>query len=144
MRKNSIILQILLVLAVLFGGCATAGQVDRDDYSILCSAVSACSYAMIGEYGDAIPDDITAETVLSVCEKNMPRNYYAELKKHHLQVKPKGTYYLLLVYNREGKTLIMFDYSCTPACDGKVVIEPDKYNVNNIESYDPCKVPAEK
>ncbi len=139
MRRNRLTVLILLAFSLSLSGCAAAGQVDRDDYGMLCSAVSTCSYAMIGEYGDSIPAGLTAEKLLSLCEKNIPPNFFAELKKYQLKVKTSGAYYLLLVYDPEDNALIMFDYSCTPECDGKVMLEPDRYDVNRIESYDPCK-----
>jgi hypothetical protein len=139
MRKNKVIIFILLIFVISLNGCATAGQVSRDDYGILCSAASTCSYAMIGEYGDSMPNDLTIEKLLSVCEKNIPPNFFAELRRYHLEVKPKGTYYLLLVYDPHDKALILFDYSCTAECDGRVMLEPNKYDIHSLESYDPCK-----
>jgi hypothetical protein len=51
----------------------------------------------------------------------------------------KGSYYLILIIAPKSNAIILFDYSCTPAVDGPVLLEPDKYNVNNIDSYDTCK-----
>lgn len=139
MRNNNIIIFILFIFALSLSGCASAGQINRDDYGMLCSAVSTCSYAMIGEYGDSIPANLTVEKLLSVCEKNIPHNFFAELNKYPLKVKSMGTYYLLLIHDPEDNAIIMFDYSCSPECDGKVMLEPDKYDIDKIELYDPCK-----
>jgi hypothetical protein len=71
-------------------------------------------------------------------EGKIPREYYATLKKYLLEMRPKGSYYLLLVFDPESKTLILFDYSCTPEVDGPVLLEPRKYDIKNLELYDKC------
>jgi hypothetical protein len=95
--------------------------------SIKLNTFSAASYAVIGEYGEAIPPDFTAGKFMRLIEKKIPEEYYNALKKYFLDIRPKGSYYLLLVHDPKTKTLILFDYSCTPEPDGQVLLEPEKY-----------------
>jgi hypothetical protein len=139
MRPRTPTTIILVISAIILSNCATLKEGQGDEYEVLGSAVSACSYAMIGKYGDTIPDNLTAADFLSVCEKGTPEGYFEVLKKYPLEIKPKGSYYLLLVHDPETKALILFDYSCTSEPDGKVLREPNKYDVNHLELYDPCK-----
>ena len=139
MRHKPFIILVLLLSVSFSTGCASFQQTGADEYDVLGSAVSACSYAMIGEYGASIPDNLTVEKFLQVSEKNIPGSYFKVLKKYVLDVKPKGSYYLLLVYGPDTNTLILFDYSCTPEPDGRVLLEPGKYDTNNLDLYDPCK-----
>lgn len=106
------------------------------------SAVSQASDVVIGEYGDSIPNDFSAEKFLVVVKNKIPSDYYAALKKHALKIEPKGSYYLLLVYRDsffKAPTLILFDYSCTYEADGPVFLEPLKYDLEHLELYDKCK-----
>jgi hypothetical protein len=138
MKKLTSIFIILISLSVITN-CATAGKVESDEYGILGSAVSACSSAMIGVYGDTIPDAITANDFLTVCENNTPKGYYSVLKKYPLDIQSKKTYYFLQIYDPDSKALILFDYSCTPKPDGLVLTNPGKYDHRNLDLYDPCK-----
>ncbi len=138
MRKHIGSFVVLFVLFALIAGCATIGEVDRDDYGLLGSAATSCASAAIGVYGDVIPGDLTSEKLLSVCKNQIPPNYFAALAKYPSDVKPKGSYYLLLIYDLDKKGLIMFHYSCSPQ-PGRVLANPGKYDVSNIELYDSCK-----
>lgn len=129
---------ILLLTVVIVHGCATIGKVDMDDYGLLGSAATACASVTIGIYADTIPDDLSREKLLSVCENQIPENYFAVLKKYPSDVKPKGSYYLLFVYDLNNKDLIMFHYSCSSE-PGRVIANPGKYDVNNLDLYDTCK-----
>lgn len=100
--------------------------------------MSAASYAIIGEYGDTIPSDLP-DKFLSLIEKKIPDQYFRELKKYQLDIKPKGSYYFLIVIFPETKSIILFDYSCTPEPDGMVCLEPGKYDLNNIGLYNTCE-----
>ena len=52
---------------------------------------------------------------------------------------PKEGYYLLLVFDPKDNALILFSYSCEPGAEGRVLEEPGKYDVNNLQLYDKCK-----
>jgi hypothetical protein len=133
------ILFVLFFSASLATGCATPPQAGADEYDVLGSAVSASSYAIIGEYGVSVPDNLTVKEFLAVSEKNVPKSYFSVLKKYRLEVKPMGSYYLLLVYAPGTDALILFDYSCTPQPDGMVLRNPSGYDTNDLDRYDPCK-----
>lgn len=119
--------------------CASVYEKQRKEYDTLASSVSAASYAVIGEYGDTIPPDLDADQFMKVIENKIPSEYFKQLKRYSLDLKPKGTYYLLLVIDQDSKSIVLFDYSCTPEVDGLILLEPNKYDLNNIDSYDPCK-----
>jgi hypothetical protein len=138
MKKCANYIILLSVLVVLVNGCATIGKVDRDEYGILDSAATSCASVVIGVYADTIPDDLSREKLLSVCENQIPENYFAVLKKYPSEVKPKGSYYLLLIYDQDKRDLIMFHYSCSPE-PGRVIAQPGKYDINNLDLYDTCK-----
>jgi hypothetical protein len=139
MRKRSFSIFLVAILLFFSSNCATIHTVQRDDYEVLCSAVTASSSAAIGEYGENIPSNFSAEKFMQLLEKKIPPRYLAELKKYPLEVRPKGSYYLLLVFDPHTKTLILFDYSCTSEPDGQVLFEPVKYDTNVLDLYDTCK-----
>ena len=103
------------------------------------SAVTFSSDKVIGEYGDVIPDDFTSYKFLQFVKDRIPEDYFMVLSKYNLDMKPKGSYYLLLIFDPETKLLILFDYSCTPEVDGPILLKPDEYDINNLELYDTCK-----
>jgi len=138
MKKLPSIFIILISLSIITN-CATPQKAQSDEYGILGSAVSACSFAMIGVYGDTIPDTITASEFLTVCKNNAPKGYYSVLKKYPLDIQSKKSYYFLQVFDPDFKALILFDYSCTPKPDGLVLTNPGKYDLGNLDLYDPCK-----
>lgn len=129
---------VLLVFAVLLSGCTAAIRYDQDEYGLLDSAVTSCASVMIGVYADTIPNDLSREKLLSVCENQIPDNYFTVLKKYPSVVKPKGGYYLLLVYDPGNRDIIMFHYSCS-SMPARVIAQPGKYDLNNLDSYDTCK-----
>ena len=139
MRKRSVSVSLLVILLFFSSNCATFHTVQREDYEVLCSAVTASSSAVIGEYGENIPSDFNAEKFMQLIENKIPVRYLAELKKYPLDVRPKGSYCLLLVFDPYTKALILFDYSCTPEPDGQVLFEPGKYNTKALDLYDTCK-----
>lgn len=102
------------------------------------SAVTFSSDKVIGEYGDKIPADFSADKFMEFVKNRIPEDYYKALTAYSLEVKPKGSYYLLLVIDFKSKSVILFDFSCTPEADGPVLLEPDKYDLNNIDLYDKC------
>jgi hypothetical protein len=139
MNKRLFTLFILIFSICSSISCTGLKQQERIGYDTLGSAVTAASYAVIGEYGEAIPPDFTAGKFMRLIEKKIPEEYYNALKKYSLDLKPKGSYYLLLVHDPKTKSLILFDYSCTPEPDGPVLLEPEKYDLKNLELYDTCK-----
>jgi hypothetical protein len=138
MKKYVRSIVLVSLVAVLIHGCATIGTVDTDDYGLLGSAATSCASVTIGVYADAIPDDLSREKLLSVCENQIPENYFAVLKKYPSDVKPKGSYYLLRIFDLNNKDLIMFHYSCSPE-PGRVIAQPGKYDIDNLDLYNTCK-----
>jgi hypothetical protein len=138
-KRFSLSISLLSFILLLSACCATLPKIPREEYEVLCSAVSASSSAVIGEYGENVPPDFNAEGFIRLVEGKIPASYFAVLKKYSLEVRPKAGYYLLLVFDQDTKSLILFDYSCTPAPDGQVLWEPTKYDRKNLERYDPCE-----
>ena len=138
MGRRIFVIFFLAFLVFSSNNCATSFEVNRSEYDVLCSAVSASSYAVIGEYGDSIPSDVKVEKFIEIVEKNIPRDYFKVLKKYVLDIISKGSYYLLLVFDPDTRSLILFDYSCTPEADGQILLEPEKFDIKNLGLYDKC------
>lgn len=138
MKKHLFFKGIFVTYIFFVSGCATTQKIQKSNCSILGSAVSAASYAVIGEYGDTIPSDLPNK-FLSLVEKKIPDDYFRELKRYQLDIKPKGSYYLLIVVHPGTKSIILFDYSCTSEPDGMVCLEPDKYDLNDLGLYNSCE-----
>lgn len=129
---------VLVILVFSSSYCFAFSEEQKREYGILMSAVTFSSDKVIGEYGDRIPDDFSAGKFMQFIKNKIPKDYYEVLKKYSIEIQPKGSYYLLLVFSSDNKALILFDYSCTPGADGPVLLEPKKYNINNIDLYDRC------
>ena len=76
---------------------------------------------------------------MQLVENKIPSRYFSELKKYALEVRPKVSYYLLLVFDPYTRALILFDYSCSPEPDGQILFDPGKYDPKTIDLYDTCK-----
>jgi hypothetical protein len=139
MKKQFPIIILLVLVICSVASCASLSEHQKREYGVLESAVTFSADKVIGEYGDRIPDDFSAEKFMELVKDKIPENYYEALKKHRLEMRPKGTYYLLLIFNPETKALILFDYSCTPEVDGPVLLEPRRYDASRLELYDKCK-----
>jgi hypothetical protein len=139
MRKRIFIIFLLVFFVSASASCAALSEEQRLEYGILESAVTFSSDKVIGEYGDTIPDNFTEDAFMKFVKDRIPEDYYKVLKKYRLDVRPKGSYYLLLVINPNTSAVILFDFSCTPQIDGPVLLDPNKYDVKKIDSYDRCK-----
>ncbi len=139
MKRQLSAIILLAFVVFLAGSCASLSEFQKREYGILESAVMFSADKVIGEYGDSIPDDFSAEKFMELLKNRIPKNYYEALEKYDKEVRSRGTYYLLLVFDSGTKTLILFDYSCTPEVDGPVLLEPGKYDANRLELYDKCK-----
>ncbi|MFB3885137.1 MAG: hypothetical protein ACE144_07895 [Thermodesulfobacteriota bacterium] len=124
MKRRIFIIFFVAVFVFSLSNCATSPERERSEYGLLCSAVLASSSAVFGEHGESIPPDFKVDEFMEIVKKNIPRDYYEVLRKYRLEIDSKGTYYLLLVFDPDSKALILFDYSCTPECDGQVLLEP--------------------
>jgi hypothetical protein len=136
-RKRYLYVFVLLSLVLCLICCAGVSHKKDLNYGILISAVTFSADKVIGEYGDVIPDDFDKNKFLEVVKDKIPQEYFHELTNDDFDVYPKGSYYLLIAYN--DKSIILFDYSCTPEADGPVLNEPSKYDVDNLDQYDQCK-----
>jgi hypothetical protein len=139
MKRCFLSIPLFIVILIFSTSCVTLPTIPREEYEVLCSAVSASSSVVIGEYGENVPPDFDAAKFMRLVEGRIPASYFAALKKYSLEVRPMVGYYLLLVFDQDTKSLILFDYSCTPAPDGQVLWETTKYDQKNLERYDPCK-----
>jgi hypothetical protein len=137
MKKHLFVISYVVIILFATSSCLALSEEQKKEYGILESAVTFSSDKVIGEYGDRIPGDFNGKTFLLLVKDKIPEDYYEALTKHQLDVTPKGSYYLLLIF--ESRQLILFDYSCTPEVDGPVLLEPEKYDVNHLELYDQCK-----
>jgi hypothetical protein len=138
-RKTIPLLFLLTFFICSAGSCASLSEHQKKEYAVLESAVTFSAEKVIGEYGDNIPPDFSAEDFMRLVEKRIPADYYEALQKRTLEMRSKQTYYLLLIFNPETKTLTLFDYSCTPEVDGPVLLNPGTYDLNRLELYDKCK-----
>jgi hypothetical protein len=138
MRRNWSII-IILVLILFSTSCVSIREQQKSEYGELMTAVTLSSDKVYGEYGDNIPSDFNGDKFMIFIKGKIPDKFYGVLEKYRIEVEPKGSYYLLLVFNRQSGHVILFDYSCTLEPDGKVWLEPDKYDLNNIGLYDKCK-----
>ena len=137
MRRQLVIVIYLVLVIFSSNSCLALSEKHKRDYGLLESAVTFSSDKVFGEYGDRVPDDFDGVKFLELVKHKIPEDYYHALKSYHVDVIPKGTYYLLGIY--DGKKLILFDYSCTPKVDGPVLLAPEKYDLNHLEFYDKCK-----
>jgi hypothetical protein len=139
LRRCSSIIILFFFLTVSAASCAALSENQKKDYGTLKTAVSFSADKIIGEFGDHIPDTLDEGTFLRIIHGKIPEDFYKELTKYSLVVVPKGSYYLLKVYDKSTHTLVLFDFSCTPEPDGRVLEEPGKFDLNHLERYDPCK-----
>ncbi|MBM4294827.1 MAG: hypothetical protein FJ126_08000 [Deltaproteobacteria bacterium] len=95
--------------------------------------------AIKGEFGHSIPTEFDAEEFMEVVNGKIPNRSYQILKKYHIQILPKEGYFLIKVYETGEGALILFDYSCNLGVEGRVLEEPGKYDINNLQLYDKCK-----
>ncbi len=138
MRKKLATIPILLII-FLSASCVTLREQQKSEYGQLMTAVTMSSDKVYGEYGDNIPDDFTGEKFMAFIKDQIPEEFYNTLRKYRIEIRPKGSYYLLLVSDLKNGKIILFDYSCTVEPDGRVWLEPDKYDLNNLDQYDTCK-----
>lgn len=137
MKRRLSITVYLIIFVLVSCSCLALSERQKSDYGLLESAVTFSSDKVIGEYGDRLPDDFDAVKLLNLVKNKIPTDYYYALKMHRLEVSPRRTYYLLRIY--DNAHLILFDYSCTPAVDGPVLLSPDKYDLDRLDLYDTCK-----
>lgn len=131
---------ILLTFSIIVStSCATIYEKQRNEYGDLTSAVTLSSDKVFGEYDEAIPDEFNGEKFMQFIKDKIPGRYYEVLEKYSIEVRPKGTYYLIIITDPRTKKVVLFDYSCTLEPDGRVWLEPDKYDLNNLDLYDKCK-----
>ena len=136
--------QISLIILFAFfvssaGSCASLSENQKKDYSVLESAVTFSAEKVIGEYGDNIPTGFSAEDFMKLVKGRIPGDYYEALGKYTIEMRPKQTYYLLLIFDPGTKALILFDYSCTPEVDGPVLLNPGKFDLDKLDHYDKCR-----
>ena len=141
MAKDFVNIIFLLFFIFSFDACATYYKKDisKSEYGILSSAVTFSSDKVIGEYGDRIPADFSADHFMQLTKDKIPQEYHAVLEKYPIDIKPMSSYYLIIVMHPSDRSIILFDYSCTPEVDGPILLKPNEYDVTNLERYDKCK-----
>jgi hypothetical protein len=139
MKKRFLPITFFIIVIFYTNSCIAISASQKQEYGALMSAVTWSASAVIGEYGHAIPEDFNREQFLEVVQDKIPPRSYSILGSYPIKVVPKKGYYLLLVYDPQDNSLILFDYSCTTAdVDGPVLLEPEKYDLNNLQLYDKC------
>ena len=107
---------------------------SKEDFGILQTAVSFSADKAIGEYGDTIPDDFSGEKFMVLVRDKIPQSHFDAMGKYILNVTPKSTHYYLEVICPKDKSVLLFDYSCTPEVDGPLYLAPGEYDPKK----DPC------
>jgi len=130
---------IILILILFSTSCVSLREQQKSEYGELMTAVTMSSDKVYGEYGDNIPSDFSGEQFMQLIKGKIPDQFYQVLEKHKIVIEPKESYYLLLAIDPKNGKVILFDYSCTLEPDGKILLEPGKYDLTNIESYNPCR-----
>lgn len=139
MKKRFLLITCFIIVIFYTNSCTAISPPQKQDYGVLMSAVAWSASAVIGEYGHAIPEDFNREQFMAVVQNKIPPRSYSVLESYPIKVVPKKGYYLLLVYDSQDNSLILFDYSCTTSeVDGPVLLEPDKYDLKNLQLYDKC------
>jgi hypothetical protein len=143
MNRRNVSISLLLFVLLVTNSCVSVIESQKKEYGLLESAVTYSAEKVIGEYGDTMPNDFTSEMFLLLVHDKIPSEYYDTLLRYRLEIRPKGSYYLLLVFDPGNNALILFDYSCTSEVDGPILLEPSKYNAENLELFDQCKEPPQ-
>ncbi len=138
MKRKHIMIVFLIIIVISFTSCGKIQECPEKDYGLLMSAITYSVDKVIGEYGDQIPNDFSGEDFMILVNDKIPPDYYTELKKYKIQIQSKGYYYLSIVTEPKSGKTILFDYSCTSYVDGKIFLEPNKYDLANLELYNPC------
>jgi hypothetical protein len=139
MKKRFLLITCFIGVIFYTNSCNAISPSQKQEYGVLMSAVTWSASAVIGEYGHTIPEDFNREQFLAVVKDKIPPRSYSILESYPITIMPKNGYYLLLVYDPQDNSLILFDYSCTTSeVDGPVLLEPGKYDLNNLQLYDKC------
>lgn len=138
MKKRFLLINCFIIIIFYTTSCTNISPSQKQEYGSLMSAVIWSASAVIGEYGHIIPEDFNREQFLAVVQDKIPPRSYSILNSYPMKIVPKNGYYLLLIYNTRDNSLILFDYSCTSDVDGPVLLEPGKYDLNNLQLYDKC------
>ncbi len=139
MKKRFLSLTCSIIIFFYASSCIALSEVQKQEYDTLITAVILSKSAVKGEFGHAIPPEFNAGGFMEVVKHQIPDTSYRTLEKYHIQVIPKEGYYLLKVFDPKDDALILFDYSCSLGVEGRVLEEPDKYDVNNLQLYDRCQ-----
>jgi hypothetical protein len=139
MKKRFLASGCILIIILYANSCIALSEVQKQQYGSLITAVTLSKSAVKGEFGHNIPVDFNAAEFMGVIKDHVPGTSYHTLEKYHLQVIPKEGYYLLKVFDPKDNALILFDYSCDLGVEGRVLEEPGKYDVNNLQLYDKCQ-----
>lgn len=139
MKKRLLSLTCIIIIFLYASSCNALSEAQKQEYSSLKTAVTLSKLAVKGKFGHNLPPGFTGEEFLKVVKDRIPENSYDALGKYHLQVIPKDGYYLLLVSDPKNNALILFSYSCEPGAEGRILEEPGKYDVHNLQLYDKCK-----
>jgi hypothetical protein len=139
MKKR--LLSIVCCLVILFyaNSCTALSEGEKREYGSLIAAVTYSKSAVKGEFGHAIPPEFDAEEFMEVVKGKIPDRSYRNLQKYQIQIVPKEGYFLIKVYEPRDGALILFDYSCNLGVEGRVMEEPGKYDINNLQLYDKCQ-----
>lgn len=139
MKKRLLSLSCAVIIFLYASSCSALSEAQKQEYSLLQSAVAYSKLAVKGKFGHDLPPGFNAGEFLEAAKDNIPEDAYEVLVKYPLQVIPKDGYYLIKVFDPKNNALILFSYSCEPGAEGRILEEPGKYDVNNLQLYDNCK-----
>lgn len=128
-------------LAALLLGCSFNGSRAEDGSAAadeLCTAVTFAAEKIQGNLEENIPPDFDARRYLVMVREYAPR-YYERIARYRLEVKPRTTYFLLVLRDPGSGRIVAFDYSCHSDCDSKRADAPAAYDLGDLERHNPCE-----
>jgi hypothetical protein len=144
MDKKKFPIFFLIIVFLASSSCITIQRETQTDTAKLVTAVMNSPSSIRAVYPGNLPSDFSSYTFLRIIKEKEkpPENDFEVLSQYHLEVIPKGNYYLPIVRDPITEKIILFDYSCTFAVDGQVFNPLKQYDLNHLEMYDPCKSPS--
>jgi hypothetical protein len=129
---------IVAMLAMLAIGCTPSWEAQRIRYDSLGLRVSempkTMNYVWLGK--EAFPPRVSTDEFMDSVRARLPKEYQL-LSAYLIQYEGHGSYYLLKIFDRETRKMIMYDYSCSDSLDGPVYQDENKY------SFEKRVVPSE-
>jgi hypothetical protein len=131
------VLLIVLFIGMSFPPVLAQSSKELHKYGLLITAVQVAGEKMYGIYGETLPAGLNRGVFLELMKRELPQKYYKALVDHrYVNIIPRGTYYRLVVF--QGRSLILYDFSCTDRVDGPVLTSAERVSLADLEKLDPC------